>query len=127
MVSARVSGYPMIWWGMVSAVFVYTFLALFVLEPAGAVDPMVLYGLAAAGAAQAGIAQVMWAKARSADPPAAGASAPPWPVVAWALDEAPAVMGFILFMLGGPIALSLTLLGVSLAALLMNPYCALES
>lgn len=128
MVSNQVSGFSMIWWGMVFAVFVYAFLALFVLEPASSsIEPTFLYVLAAVGVAQVGAAQVVWTKARNADPPAAGAATPPWPVVAWALDEAPAVIGFIVFILGGSIVLSLTLIGVSLAALFMNPYWALEA
>jgi hypothetical protein len=119
----------MIWWGLVFALFIYLFLATVLLDPlTSGVAPVIHYVLAGVAVMQVGVAQILWARVRGAE-----AAAPPsgvmsqLPVVVWSLDEAPGVIGLVVFLLGGPLVLSLTLLGLSLAALLLNAYWMLDA
>jgi len=127
----RVSGHPMIWWGMALAPFVYLGLSLFVIQPAGpALGAGTLAAvLAGIGVLQLGAAQVIWARVKRGTLTTlttADGNTAPWAVIVWALDEAPAVLGFVLIILGGAREIAFGLMGASVAALLLNAYWTLE-
>ncbi len=122
---------PMIWWGLVFAPFVYLGLILFVVEaPAAAVAPSLPAILVGIAALETAVAQVLWVQVKRGTLTTlqtSGGAPAPWAVIVWALDEGPAVLGLVLAFLGAPQGVSFTLIGLSLLALLMNPYWTLES
>jgi hypothetical protein len=127
----RTHAWPAIWWSLLLAPFIYAAVLIWALParpPAGDLTVPVI--LAAVGVAQTLAAQVLWMQfKRGAFAGAAGAdgAALPIPVVVWVLDESAAVFGLVVAFLGAPLAWSIALFGISVAALLLNSYRVLEA
>jgi len=127
----RVQGHAVIWSGFTFAPFAYLLLSLFLLEPQGALPggsllPVTFAGI---GLLQIAAAQVLWVLMKRGALPAQGTRdgrAPHWAVVVWALDEAPAILGLVLILLGGPRAPAFGLMAASVGGLMLNPYWTLE-
>jgi len=130
MVSENASAHTTVWWGMLAAQFIYAGILLFALPgPPPAQDLVLPAVLAALGIVQALAAQVLWVQIKRgafAGRTGANGTPLPMPIVAWALDESAGVFGLVIAFLGAPQAWSFTLFGVTVVALLLNPYWTLE-
>jgi hypothetical protein len=129
LVSER-AGQPMIWWGLLSAPFIYAAILQFMPPaPPPAADLTSSAVLVAVGVLELMAAQVLWAQVKRgafAGKTDAKGQPLPLPIIVWALDESAAVVGLVIAYLGAPPAWSFGLFGVAVAALLLNPYWTLE-
>lgn len=129
MVEERAGPQAMVWWGLLSAPFIYAGILFFALPPAPpATDLTVPIVLATLGVLQALAAQVLWVRIKRGAFTArtANGTPSPMPIVVWALDEGAAVYGLVIAFLGAPQAWSIGLFAVAVVALLLNPYWTLE-
>lgn len=129
MVQERATGHALIWWGMLTAPFIYAGVLLlrpFAVPPAQ--DLLMPTVFLALGVAQALAGQVLWVLHRRGGLPRHITTAAPRtvPIIVWSLDESAAVMGLVIAFIGAPVAWSVALFGVAVAALLLNPYWTLE-
>lgn len=130
MVEQSPTPHAMVWWGLLTAPFIYAGILLFALPTAPpATDLTVPIVLAAFGIVQALAAQVLWVLIRRgafAGRTTSSGEPVQMPIVVWALDESAGVFGLVIAFLGAPLAWSVALFGVAAVALLLNPYWALE-
>jgi len=126
MESEKPAVFPVIWWAMVLAQFVYAGIVLFVL-PQKAARPGDILQVVFPAVALADViaAQVFWARQRGdgAVPSTASTGSMNQMVIAiWGLDSAPGCLGLILAILGASLATSLGLIALSLVALVINGF-----